>query len=141
MKGSTWTRAVGIGAVAACGLTLSGCDAREFLESGRHDGTLFLGTFASFAIVGFLIAFFWRRSQLVEWDLSVAAAAPPALDSLHWLYWSAGIGLVLFAVADLTLVEHRSQAWLNLLLWAGGTVIGGFLGGFFGLRLAERRWR
>lgn len=130
-----------MGVVVVTTLTLSNCGTREFLESGRHNGTLFLGTFACFAIMGFLIAFYRRRSQLGGWDLGVAPAAPQALDALPLLYWIAGIVFVLFLVADLTLVEHAWQSLLNLLLWLGGTLIGAFFGAFLGLRLAERRWR
>jgi hypothetical protein len=130
-----------IGVVAVIGLAASGCGAREFLDSGRHNGELFLGTFMALAIVAFLIAFVRRRRQLERWDLRVEPTAPLALAAVHPLFWIGGAAFLLFLVVDLTLVQHGGQRALNLLLFTAAAVIGGFLGGFLGVRLAERRWR
>lgn len=138
---STLGAGVRVGVLSAGLLMTYGCGGRELLGSGRYNGEVFLGTVAAFLIAAFLITFVRRRRQLGQWDLEVEPTAPLALAAVHPIFWVAGGVFLLFGVADLTLVEHGGQKALNLLLFTVGAVIGGFLGGFAGVRLAERRWR
>lgn len=124
---------------ALAALSLSACDAEALLGSAEQMWLWLAVPLLGFLLVGMILVYVRRRSQLEVWDLR-DNPTEPAVKGI--LLTTIIVGLVLavaFAVYNFRLdIDPRQKLW-NIGLWFLGTTLGTSVALLLGLNRAERR--
>lgn len=119
-------------------LAATGCDAEALLGSADQMWLWLLVPLLGFVLVGAIVVYVRRRSQLEAWDLRTSPTEPTVKGILLTTIVVGLILAVAFAIYNFRLeIDPRQKLW-NIGLWFLGTILGTSLALIFGLTQAER---